>query len=166
MKIPTYLKEHAHDITLLRIDENKKRYQGTEKQRIGTINSILLGIVSREYYTEYIGIISELIIRDRLDRDLFCSSYEVSTLIKKAEFVSNDCDITMIRKGIKSRISVKGCEGSLKANKQAIDSEDVDSIVFVIYHHPEKYTLKTFTPHEIMNWEVKTAFSNYYFKEI
>lgn len=166
MMIPNFLKEYAHDMTILRIDENKKRYQDTHKQRIGTINSVLLGNVSREYYTEYIGILSEMIIRDRLDRDVLCSSYQVSTLIKKAELVYNDCDITMVRDGEVKRISVKGCEGSMKANKQAIDSEDVDSVVFVIYKDPEKYILKGFTPSQIRNWEVRSAFSDYYFREI
>lgn len=166
MTIPEYLKHYAHDLTVLRIEENKNRYKGTHKQRTGNINSALLGYVSREYYTEYIGILSELLIRDRLDRDLLCSSYCVSTLLKKTDLASNDIDITMVRQGNETRLSIKGCEGSMKANKQAIDSEDVDSVVFVIYQDQSNCIFKSYKPKEIMKWEIKTAFSDYYYKQL
>ena len=166
MNIPSYLKDYAHALTTIRIEENRNRYEGTHKQRKGNINSALLGYVSREYYTEYIGILSELLIRDTLDCDPLCSSYCVSTLIKKTDLATNDIDITMFRQGNETRLSVKGCEGSMKANKQAIDSEDVDTIVFVIYESENTCTFKSYKPEEIMKWEIKTAFSDYYYKEL
>ena len=83
MKIPNHLLDYAKDITQRRIDINKNRYDGTHKQRTGYIDSKLLGYVSREYYTEYIGILAELIMRYRMDVDERCQWYKVSTFIKK-----------------------------------------------------------------------------------
>ena len=45
--IPSYLKEYADALTLLRVEINRKRYKGTHKQRTGTKNSKLLGEVER-----------------------------------------------------------------------------------------------------------------------
>lgn len=166
MKIPSHLIDYAKDITQRRIDINKDRYSGTHKQRTGYINSKLLGYVSREYYTEYIGILAELIMRHRLDIDERCSWYKVSTFIKKTEYVSNDCDIQLSWSGIERKLSVKGCENSMKANKQAIDSEESDSVVFVVFTDKDEYTTNMYKPEDIKRWEIKSSFSEYYYKEL
>lgn len=166
MKIPSHLIDYAKDITQRRIDINKDRYSGTHKQRTGYINSKLLGYVSREYYTEYIGILAELIMRHRLDVDERCSWYKVSTFIKKTEYVSNDCDIELSWKGEDYKMSVKGCENSMKANKQAIDSEDSDIVVFVVFTGEDEFITNMYNPEEIKDWEVKSSFSDYYYKQL
>ena len=63
VKIQQFLLDYAHDLTEKRVAINRERYAGTNKQRKGSINSHLLGEVSREYYTEYMGIIGELLTR-------------------------------------------------------------------------------------------------------
>ena len=82
--IPSYLKEYADALTLLRVEINRKRYKGTHKQRTGTKNSKLLGEVEREYYTEYLGILGELLVRNYYETNPEFSSYKASTFIKGA----------------------------------------------------------------------------------
>jgi len=162
MIIPNYFKEYANDLTLIRIEENKKRYNGTHRERKGPMNSVLLGQVDREYYTEYIGILAEIIIRDYCDRDVDCSDYNVSTFIKERTLVTHDQDITIKKKGELKRISIKACENSLKANKYAIDNEDVDLVVFVLFKSTSDYAFYSFTPDEIKEWYVNEWFTDYY----
>jgi len=166
MKIPNHLLDYAKDITQRRIDINKNRYDGTHKQRTGYIDSKLLGYVSREYYTEYIGILAELIMRYRMDVDERCQWYKVSTFIKKTEYVSNDCDIELSWNSNQQKISVKGCENSMKANKQAIDSEDSDLVVFVVFTGKDEFVTNVYKPEEIKEWEIKSSFSDYYYKQL
>jgi hypothetical protein len=166
MRIPNYLKDYAHEFTLLRIKENSDRYQGTHKQRTGRTNSVLLGDVDREYYTEYIGILAELIIRNELEKNKKCVEYTASSLLKSSNFATNDADITAYHGNGSTRFSVKGCEGSMKANKQAMDDEEVDIVAFVIYEDNENCSIKYLQPDEVRQWEVRTGFSDYYYKEL
>jgi hypothetical protein len=166
MTIPQYLKEYAHEFALLRIKENSERYQGTHKQRTGNINSVLLGTTDREYYTEYIGILAELIIRHELEKNKKCVEYTASSLLKSSNFATNDADITAYHGNGSTRFSVKGCEGSMKANKQAMDDEEVDIVAFVIFETETSCTIKYYRPDEVRQWELKSAFSDYYYKEL
>ena len=163
--IPDYFKNYAHDLTLLRIEENKKRYEGTNKQRDGIKYSILLGRVSREYYTEYIGILAELIIRDFFEKEKQISKYEVSTLIKKSDFVLNDQDIRVTKSGINHTISIKGCENSLKANLYAVLKEQIDWYVFVLFTSKNDYLLFWFKPSEVKEWEINKSGKSPYFEK-
>jgi hypothetical protein len=94
LTIPPYLKHYANDLTLMRIEANRQRYEGTHKQRTGTKKSILLGEVSREYYTEYIGILGELLMRHYFEITPQVVRYTVSTLLKETKSVTDDPDIT------------------------------------------------------------------------
>lgn len=160
--IPQYFKHYAHDLTIERIKQNRERYKDTEKQRSGTIISALLGEVSREYYTEFLGILAEIIVRDYYDKDLNCSNFSVSTFIKTTKIVENDTDIKVKKNGKIVRISVKGCEESLKVNKQAADSEISDFYIFVFFFSEMQYDLYSFTASEIKKWKLKQGFSPYY----
>ena len=162
MNIPSYFKEYAHDLTLIRVEANRKRYSGTNKQRTGRKSSVLLGDVDREYYTEYIGILAELLIRDYCDKDKDCSNYCVSTFVKDSKYVYNDQDIKIKKNDAIKHISIKACEYSLKANQYAIDNEDVDLVVFVLFTSPAEYEYHSFPIVEIQKWEVSQSYSPYY----
>ena len=166
MKIPNYLKEYAHDLTRFRIDENKKRYEGTHKQRTGTVDSKILGHIDREYYTEYIGILSELIIRANAEKRKNVLGYKASSIIKHSHLATNDADLTVYIEDDEFNVSVKGCEGSMKANKQAMDSEDVDLVAFVIYLDQDHCAVKYYQPSEVRSWRVVSGFSDFYCKDI
>lgn len=166
MKIPSFLKEYAHEFTVLRIKENKERYNGTHKQRTGMVHSSLLGAVDREYYTEYVGILSELIVRYTLEMNKKCVEYTASSLLKSSNFAVNDPDITAYHTDGSTRFSVKGCEHSMKANKQAMDDEEVDIVAFVIFEDKENCAIKYYKPKEVRQWELKSSFSDYYYKEL
>tara|TARA_R100001510_G_C7653664_1_gene211992 strand:+ start:340 stop:849 length:510 start_codon:yes stop_codon:yes gene_type:complete len=161
--IPPYLKDYAHDLTLLRIQENKDRYQGTHKQRKGYKESVLLGSVSREYYTEYVGILGELLVRHYLEMSPDVVVYTVSSLFKRGGNVSDDSDIIVESVSKQYRLSVKTCEGSYKANKQAIDTEKPEIILFVKFISPHEYIMANFTLDQVRSWRVTTgAYSPYY----
>lgn len=162
--IPTYLLEYAKDITMSRIELNKERYKGTHKQRTGTLNSVLLGECSREYYTEYIGILAELIIRHRLDVNLDCDAYHTSTLLKRTNNATNDCDISFVIDSREYDASVKGCEGSMKANVQALEYEPITHVIFVVFTGKDTYESKMYRVEDVKKWEIKTTKSPYYYK--
>ncbi len=161
-QIPSYLKEYANDLTLRRIDANRRRYKGTHKQRKGTKQSVLLGEVSREYYTEYIGILGELLIRHYFEVTPEVTRYTVSTLIKETKNVTDDPDIIVESTKIKYGLSVKTCEKTFKANKRAMDKEDSDIVLFILFTSPEEYLFADFSPDEVRLWDVRHAYSPYY----
>ena len=160
--IPSYLKEYANDLTLRRIEINRRRYSGTHKQRKGTKQSVLLGEVSREYYTEYIGILGELLIRHYFEVTPEVSRYTVSTLIKQTKSVTDDPDIIVESTKIKYGLSVKTCEKTFKANKKAMDKEESDIVLFILFTSPDEYLFADFTPDEVRLWDVRHAYSPYY----
>jgi hypothetical protein len=151
LTIPPYLKHYANDLTLMRIEANRQRYEGTHKQRTGTKKSVLLGEVSREYYTEYIGILGELLMR-----------YTVSTLLKETKSVTDDPDIIVEATDKNYGLSIKTCEKTFKANKPAMDKEESDLVLFILFTSPEDYIFADFTPAEVREWDVKHAYSPYY----
>jgi hypothetical protein len=161
-QIPSYLKEYANDLTLRRIDANRRRYKGTHKQRKGTKQSVLLGEVSREYYTEYIGILGELLIRHYFEVTPEVTRYTVSTLLKETKNVTDDPDIIVESTKIKYGLSVKTCEKTFKANKRAMDKEDSDIVLFILFTSPEEYLFADFSPDEVRLWDVRHAYSPYY----
>jgi hypothetical protein len=160
--IPSYLKEYANDLTLRRIEINRRRYSGTHKQRKGTKQSVLLGEVSREYYTEYIGILGELLIRHYFEVTPEVSRYTVSTLIKQTKSVTDDPDIIVESTKIKYGLSVKTCEKTFKANKKAMDKEESDIVLFILFTSPNEYLFADFTPEQVRLWDVRHAYSPYY----
>ncbi len=161
-QIPPYLKEYANDLTLRRIEANRRRYKGTHKQRKGTKQSVLLGEVSREYYTEYIGILGELLIRHYFEVTPEVTRYTVSTLLKETKNVTDDPDIIVESTKIKYGLSVKTCEKTFKANKRAMDKEDSDIVLFILFTSPEEYLFADFSPDEVRLWDVRHAYSPYY----
>tara|TARA_R110001606_G_scaffold389088_1_gene554876 strand:- start:839 stop:1348 length:510 start_codon:yes stop_codon:yes gene_type:complete len=162
LPIPSYLKEYSDDLTLRRIEANKKRYEGTNKQRTGTKKSLLLGEVPREYYTEYLGILGELLVRYYYEITPEYSRYTVSTLLKQTKDVTDDPDIHVVKNGETQKISIKTCENTFKANKYAIDKEVSDIVVFILFTSPEDYLVGDFTPAEVRGWDLRYAYSPYY----
>lgn len=167
MTIPPYLKDYADAITTTRVEMNRERYKGTDKERRGVKESVLLGKVSREYYTEYIGILAELIIRHHCDVNPSFTTYEASTFIKEGHFVTDDCDLKVVKmiNGVATNqsLSIKACEHSLKVNAKSANKDfDSDLVIFVLFTSPTDYTLKSFTPGEVRSWELKEGFSPYY----
>jgi hypothetical protein len=160
--IPSYLKEYANDLTLRRIEINRRRYSGTHKQRKGTKQSVLLGEVSREYYTEYIGILGELLIRHYFEVTPEVSRYTVSTLIKQTKSVTDDPDIIVESTKMQYGLSVKTCEKTFKANKKAMDKEESDIVLFILFTSPNEYLFADFTPEQVRLWDVRHAYSPYY----
>lgn len=163
IKIPQFLKDYAHSITEKRVEVNKERYNGTNKQRSGTLNSALLGEnVDREYYTDYIGILGELLVRYYYEMNPEYGYYTASTFIKDMKMVKDDVDLTVNKKGTMQKISIKTCEKTMKANKAAMDKEDADVVVFILFTSPTDYTVAHFTPQQVREWEVKQGWSPYY----
>ena len=160
--IPSYLKEYADALTLLRVEINRKRYKGTHKQRTGTKNSKLLGEVEREYYTEYLGILGELLVRNYYETNPEFSSYKASTFIKGARSVKDDSDLIVVKHGVSNKISIKTCEYSFKANCRAMDKEASDIVVFLLFISPDEYGVANYTPNQVKNWEVRHGYSPYY----
>ena len=163
LHIPPYLKSYAHDLAIIRIKDNKDRYKDTHKHRPGYKKSLLLGNVSREYYTEYVGILGELLVRHYLETSDEVISYTASTLIKKGTNITDDSDIIANSLETSYRISIKTCEQTFKANKRAMDSEECDIVLFIKFASNETYTLAHFKPSEVRSWSVKEkAYSPYY----
>lgn len=163
LHIPPYLKSYAHDLTIVRIKDNKDRYQGTDKYRPGYKDSLLLGAVSREYYTEYVGILGELLVRHYLEMSSEVIQYKASTLIKKGTNITDDSDIVAYSLETSYRISIKTCEQTFKANKKAMDKEECDIVLFINFTSSQTYTIANFKPSEVRSWKVvKKAFSPYY----
>ncbi len=162
LPIPSYLKEYSDDLTLKRIEANKIRYEGTQKQRTGIKKSVLLGEISREYYTEYLGILGELLVRHYYEVTPEYSRYTVSTLLKQTKDVTDDPDIHVIKNKETQRVSIKTCENSFKANKYAMDKESSDIVVFILFTSPEDYVVGNFKPDEVRSWKVRYAYSPYY----
>lgn len=161
--IPEYLKNYAHDLTQKRVEVNKERYQGTPKQRRGTLDSALFGgEVDREYYTDYIGILAELLTRHYYEITPQYSSYSVSTFIKKHSTAVADPDLIVTKQGEELKISIKACEKSLKANKHTMDKETSDVVVFILFQSPTEYIVAHFTPSEVRQWPIKFGYTAYY----
>lgn len=155
VKIQKFLLNYAHDLTEKRVAINRERYAGTSKQRKGTIDSHLLGTVSREYYTEFMGIIGELLTRYYYEITPEYTSYTASTLIKDGRLVKDDVDLTVTKMGTKKKIGIKAGERSFKFNAKALENEDSDEIVFLIFTSPEDYIVAHYTVDDIREWTLK-----------
>jgi hypothetical protein len=163
VQIPSYLKEYATKLTNRRIELNRERYEGTHKQRTGVTKSALFGgEVDREFYTEYIGILAELLTRHYYEWNPTYTSYEVSTFLKDPSIVRDDIDLSVVKNGNRQTISIKACEKSLKANKRAMDREDADVVVFILFTSEDDYIVEHFTPAQVQEWKVRYGFSPYY----
>ena len=163
LHIPPYLKSYAHDLAVIRIKDNKDRYKDTHKHRPGYKKSLLLGSVSREYYTEYVGILGELLVRHYLETSGEVIRYTASTLIKKGTNITDDSDIVAHSLETSYRISIKTCEQTFKANKKAMDKEECDIVLFINFTSSQTYTIANFKPSQVRSWKVvKKAFSPYY----
>jgi hypothetical protein len=123
---------------------------------------VLLGEVSREYYTEYIGILGELLMRHYFEITPQVVRYTVSTLLKETKSVTDDPDIIVEATDKNYGLSIKTCEKTFKANKPAMDKEESDLVLFILFTSPEDYIFADFTPAEVREWDVKHAYSPYY----
>lgn len=163
-EIPNYLKEFAHRITLERLEVTKDQYTTNYNKRVGIKESVLLGSVDKDYYTEYIGILGELLVRKYYDSEPSYSGYKVSAFIKSSENVSRDTDLIAYKNGQPIRVSIKSCEGGLKANKKSVDNDNADVFVFILFISQTEYAVFHFQKEYVQKWEVIIGYSPYYFK--
>ena len=122
----------------------------------------MLGEVSREYYTEYIGILGELLMRHYFEITPQVVRYTVPTLLKETKSVTDDPDIIVEATDNNYGLSIKTCEKTFKANKPAMDKEESDLVLFILFTSPEDYIFADFTPAEVREWNVRHAYSPYY----
>lgn len=163
-KIPSFLMEYANEITTLRLDATKEQYTSSFNKREGIKESVLLGNVDRAYYTEYVGVLGELLVRRHYDMEPSYSGFKVSAFIKSSENVSRDTDLIAYKDGLPIKISIKSGEGSLKANKSSVDKDTADVFVFILFLSETEYAVFHFTKDVVQRWVVKGGYSNYYFK--
>tara|TARA_R100001460_G_scaffold52706_1_gene91617 strand:- start:532 stop:1068 length:537 start_codon:yes stop_codon:yes gene_type:complete len=152
--IPPYLREYAADIAHRRVEANKERYNGTHRQRTGIKKSLLLGEVSREYYTEFVGVLGELLVRYYYEITPEYSRYSVSTLLKNTRDIKHDDDIEVVQNGQVRKVSIKTSEGSFKANERAMQKEDCDEMVFIMFTSKHEYIVGHYKPEEVREWPV------------
>ena len=161
--IPYYLRHYADDLVKLRIEANRENYRGKpQKVRSGKMNSILLGEVEREYYTDFIGILGELIVRRYFEIDPRFEWYASQTMIQSRGSDGQDIAVKMVGETDEISVNVKAVEGSLKANKRAVDVSDCDIYIFIRFISETTFVPYKFTQREIQEWKVKKAYSPYY----
>ena len=165
--IPEYLKAYAADITEARLDATKDQYTTAYNKRTGTKDSLLLGEVDKAYYTEYVGILGELLVRKHYDLDPSYSGYKVSSFVKNSENIKNDTDLTAFKNGEPIKVSIKAGEGSYKMSKHSAEKDDSDIVVFIIFMSPTQYAVHVQTAAKIIDtYVVKYGHSPYYFKRL
>lgn len=163
--IPRHLKTAAHEMTLKRIEANKHNYKNRpDKKREGMIKSKLLGEVEREYYTDYIGILSEMIVRRHFDIEPEFEWYCVGTFIMPRGKDGYDVEVKHVDYTNPLTINVKACEGALKVNCGALSRSEVDFYLFLRFTGPSQFETEIHTKEEIMKWRVCTGYSPYYRK--
>ena len=165
-KIPQHLKEYAHELTLLRLEANKDRYKSSFNKRTGKKKSVLLGEVEKDYYTEYVGILGELLTRRYYDIHPSYSGFKVSTFVKSEDNVSRDTDLIAYKNGSPLKISIKSGEGSFKANKASMDKDDADVVVFIVFVSSEQYLVKWMSVDDVKRFGTRGGYSEYYFREL
>ena len=161
--IPYYLRHYADDIVALRLEANRDNYRGKpQKVRTGKKNSVLLGEVDRDYYTDFVGILGELIVRRYFEIDPRFECYTSQTMIQGRGSDGSDIDVKMANKDEHFSINVKAGEGSLKANKRAVDIGNSDIYIFIRFISETTFVPYKFSQREIQSWDVKHAYSPYY----
>lgn len=162
--IPEHLKEYAHEITELRLEVTQSQYTSSFNKRTGVKDSVLLGEVEKDYYTEYVGILGELLVRRHYDLDPSYSGYKVSAFVKSSDNVSRDTDLIAYKNGEPIRISIKSGEGSWKANKHSVDKDTADLFVFIMFISNNQYVVLHQTKEQVQGWRVLKGHSEYYYK--
>jgi len=161
--IPYYLRHYADDLVKLRIEANRENYRGKpQKVRPGKKDSVLLGEVDRDYYTDFVGILGELIVRRYFEIDPRFEWYASQTMIQMRGSDGQDLAVKMVGNNDEISVNVKAVEGSLKANKRAVDISDCDIYIFIKFISDTMFVPYKFTQSEIQQWDVKHAYSPYY----
>ena len=161
--IPYYLRHYADDIVKLRLEANRENYRNKpQKERPGMKKSVLLGEVPRDYYTDFIGILGELIVRRYFEIDPRFEWYASQTMIQTRGSDGSDIQVKMVDNDDEISVNVKSGEGSLKANKRAVDIGDSDTYIFIRFISETMFVPYKFSQREIQDWEVKHAYSSYY----
>ena len=162
-EIPPYLKAYAEDIVRLRLEANRENYRNKpQKERPGTKNSLLLGEVSRDYYTDYAGILGELIVRRYFEVDPRFVYFTAQTMIQTRGSDGSDIEVRMVDTPEDLKVNVKSGEGTLKANKRAVDIGDCNMYIFIQFLSENTFAPYKFSQEDIQRWEVKHAYSAYY----
>lgn len=161
--IPYYLLHYTDDLVRLRINANRENYRKMpQKVRPGKKDSVLLGEVDRDYYTDYVGILGELIVRRYFETDPRFEWYAAQTMIQSRGRNGQDIAVKMVGETDEISVNVKSVEGSLKANKRAVDISDCDFYLFIRFISETTFVPYKFTQREIQEWKVKKAYSPYY----
>jgi hypothetical protein len=161
--IPYYLRHYAEDIVRLRLQANRENYRGKpQKVRPGKKDSVLLGEVDRDYYTDYVGILGELIVRRYFEIDPRFEWYASETLIQARGSDGSDIKVMVSGDSEPVEINVKSGEGSLKANKRAVDIGTSDVFIFINFISETMFVPYKFSVKQIQKWDIKHAYSPYY----
>tara|TARA_R100000278_G_scaffold19288_1_gene18783 strand:- start:8584 stop:9117 length:534 start_codon:yes stop_codon:yes gene_type:complete len=149
-KIPECIFDHARLYVETRVMANRDHYKKLywKSRRYEYKNPILFDEpVDNEFYTDFKGILGELLIRHQLD--LKGVNYTTSAFVK--EKGCSDPDLIVNGKSI----DVKGCENSLKVNFFTLDKLDVDYILFVLFLRHHNYVILNFKKTDIQDWDIK-----------
>lgn len=150
--IPQCIFNHARLYVDTRVMANRDHYKKLywKSRSYKYKNPILFdGPVDNEFYTDFKGILAELLVRHHFD--LKGVNYTTSAFVKEKGI--NDPDL--IVKG--KKIDVKGCERSLKVNMFTIDKLEVDYVLFVLFLSGHRYILLNFKKSDIKNWDLVTV---------
>lgn len=154
-KIPECIFQHAILYVKSRVKANQKHYEQLWWKRRNFIlkNPILFdGPIEGDFYTDFKGILAELLVRHRMD--LTGQNFTASAFVK--EKGNNDPDLIVNEK----TIDIKGCEKSLKVNLQSLSKINVDYIVFVLYLRDKHFVVYKFKKSDISKWDIVTVNKN------
>jgi len=74
----------------------------------------------------------------------------------------SDIEVHMVDTPEDLKVNVKSGEGTLKANKRAVDIGDCNMYIFIQFLSENTFAPYKFSQEDIQRWEVKHAYSSYY----
>ena len=154
-KIPECIFNHARLYVDSRVMANRDHYKKLywKSRSYQYKNPILFDEpVDNEFYTDFKGILAELLVRHHLD--LKGVNYTTSAFVKQKGLADPDLIVN------NKTVDVKGCENSLKVNFFTIKKLEVDYILFVLYLREHNYVLLNFKKEDILEWDIVVRHEN------
>jgi len=154
---PPGMKESALFVAMYRVEANRDRYDGNpEKQRTGQVNSVVFGSISRELWTDAVGILGEMLVRSQVELSGRHDHYTAGCFISPRPNDGAD----LIVGG--NNIAIKANEdGVPRVNDKAHLRGDCTHYAFV-HLQANGYDLKYYTRKQVENWRVIDGrFSSY-----
>lgn len=140
-----------------RIQANRERYNGNpEKERGGIVSSVVFGTISRELWTDAIGILGEMLVRSQVDLSGRHDHYTAGTFVSPRP---NDAADLIVGQ---SRIAIKASEdGVPKVNRKAHFYGNCTHYTFV-HLRSDGYSASHYTRNDVDSWRVVDGpFSQY-----